>query len=206
MKSSDHKITSHIDILMPTAAGVIVYVILSLVSVLLQQIPHIQRYLNLPSNWHVGSAFLVVLNDFLLKLFGTSRLDTIVLSFFWVIVGLVVYLFLKAAVTFFVEMAEDVAESARFIHPRAQKSDSETHDLLRRGFFRLMVLIIAVFYFVWMIEFFAHGSAAEVPFFGQLFTSFPIIRDCLLFFAQCVAWYILTIFLRLLWMRRRLLG
>jgi hypothetical protein len=206
MKFSGDKFSAHFDILAPTAAGVIVYVILSLISVLLQQIPHFQRYLNLPNNWHVGSAFLTLLNDFLLKLFGTSRLDTIVLSLFWVGVGLVVYLFLKAAVAFFVDMAEDIAESAHFIHPRDQKSDSETHDLVRKGFFQLVVLIIAIFYFVWMVEFFAHGSAADVPFFGQLFKSLPIIRDCLLFFAQCVAWYFLTIFLRLLWMRRRLLG
>jgi hypothetical protein len=206
MKLSRHTIIAHTDILVPTASGVIVAVVLSLTSVLLRQAPSYQRYLNLPTNWHVGSAFLLLLNDFLLKLFGTSRLDTIVLSLFWVVVGLAVYLFLKAAIAFFIEMAEDMAEAAHFVKPREQLGVNETQELLQRGFFRLVVLVIICFYFVSMIEFFAHGSSAAIPFFGHHFANFPLARDCMLFVAQCIAWYVLTILLRLLVMRRRLLG
>jgi hypothetical protein len=206
MKLNFSNISSYTNIFRPSAAGVVIYSILSIVLLLLQQIPNFQPYLELPSNWHVGSIILVVLNDFLLKLFGTSKLDTIVLSIFWMVVGLVVYLFLKSAIAFCVEMAQDIDETKNFVHPQQPNEASEFKQLITRGFFRLFVLIIAVFYFIWMVEFFAHGKAANVPIFGQWFESFPLFRDISIFIVQCFALYVFTILLRLVLIRKRLFG
>lgn len=200
------KFSAYTDLLRPTATGIIVAVVLSMVTLLLHQVQNFQRYLNLPSNWHIGSVLLVLVNDFLLKLFGTSRLDTIVLSIFWVLVGLVVYLFLKATILFFVEMGQDITQSNHYVQPTNRGSRGETSQLVTYTFFRLTVLIITIFYFVWMLTFFSRQSASNVTSFGHWLSNIPLLRGIIFFLLECFAWYVLTVLLRLIFMKNRLFG
>jgi hypothetical protein len=206
MKQFIPKLIAYSDVIRPTVSGIILYSALTLIVLLTKQVTHYQQAINISANWHPGSELLLLLNDLLLRFFGANRIDTIVLSFFWMFVGLVVYLFLKAAISFFVEMAEDIAESAHFIHPRENTRVSETRELLTRGFFRVVVLIFTIIYAIWMIAFFSRESVSNVTAFGQRVGSEHILRVVLLFVLEVVLWYVLTILLRLIWMRKRLFG
>lgn len=201
-----NKFTAYTDVLRPTATGVIVYVVLSLITLLVRLVSSLQHYLNVPTSWHVGSALLVLINDFLLKLLSTSRLDTVVLSIFWVLVGLVVYLFLKAAVYFFAEMGQDIVQSRHYMQPRDRGPQNELSQLVMHGFFRLITLIFLIFYLIWMITFLSHGPASTIAIFGHWPTSSSGICDTVFFVTECIAWHILTILLRIVSMRNHLFG
>lgn len=206
MKQFFTRFTAYTDVLRPTATGVIVAVIMATTNLFIHQVHSFQHYLNVPTNWHVGSAFLVLVNNLLLKLLGTNRVDTVVLSIFWVLVGMVVYIFLKAAIAFFVEMGEDIVESGHYLQPQNRGRQKELSQLIKNGLFRLVVLIITVFYFVWMLTFFSRNSISSTTAIGQWLVTFPAIQAGILFILQCLCWGVLTILLRLIWMRNRLFG
>jgi hypothetical protein len=200
------KFVAYSQVLSPTLTGVIIYLILSFITLLIHLVPHLQGYFKVPTNWHIGGIAVTIINDFLIKLIGTSKLDTIVLSIFWMGVGLGVYLFIKGAVTFFVEMSEDIGVSKHYLQPKYDASRTELRHLVGRGLFQVMALFLALLYAIWIIEYSANWSVSGNSAFGAWLNTFPGIQDGLLFIVECIGWHILTILLRLGFLRVRLFG
>lgn len=202
MHDASERLVAYTRILQPTAAGIIVCVAVSILALIAHQLPAIQNQLDIPANWNAGSVLLTIVGDILVKFLGTSKVDTVILSLFWAAVGLIVYLFLRAAIAFVSELAEDVFESGHYVRPRQKELRGEMYRLTERTFFRLIILVIMWFYSLWLINFFLRGSTA-----GNHFARHgngELLRDGILFVANCLAVYGLIVLLRLFMLRDRL--
>jgi hypothetical protein len=193
------------NIFMPTATGVLVYVLFAVLILLIRLLPTVQKHLNIPPSWHLGSVALTLINKFLVKLLGATRIDTIILSVFWMLVIFIIYVIVKFAVAFFLELGRDIAEERNYLHPRTDQPTNTTKSLIKRTLFQLVILIFTIFYLFWAIGFFLHGSLVITsPSLAQWIGSLSVLKYIVSFIEECLALYGLTVLLRLLALRDRL--
>ena len=195
---------SYLTIVLPTASGVVIYSVAFILFALIHGVTHLQQTLQIPSSWHASTFFLTNINSVLVHFLGSGRVDVIVLSLFWAVVGLIVYLFLKALISFAGELGRDLSESKQYIHPHAHAEQSEIRVLLGRTAFRLVVAVILFFYTIWLIGFLLNWSIAGGTAQGQWLASHAVFQYAVLYVVDCIALHVLTILLRLFLLRDRL--
>jgi hypothetical protein len=131
MASKNDKLLQYLRVFAPSAIGLVLYVALALVIIVANQFSFINKYLQLPTNLHVGRELARVSDQALTSIIGANRTTTLVVGLFWAGVGIVVYIFLRSLAKVAIELDEDIGET-RYVWPKGTDRSRPLRDLFIR--------------------------------------------------------------------------
>lgn len=200
---SSKKWSRSLDILLPSTGGLVLYVFLSLLTLLIHYVSSIQHFLDLSGSFAIKSSLLNFLNNILVSIFGTKISNSLVLGLFWAFVGIVVYIFVQGIAVIFQDLGRDL-EERKYILPSGADRNKPLKQDIEHAVFRTAVSAIFLFYLIYIFGYFLRGKfygSAPKQYWASLGSGVHII---LLFLGECLALHGIIIFLRLLRLRRRI--
>lgn len=160
----------------------------------------------LPDDFSLTGGILNSATNLLENFAGPNVSRAMVLSIFWAIIGLIVYAAVWIISNFTDELGNDLA-ATKFAHPKNIDTASPLKDFLSKSFFRLIVVIIYVYYLNILITVIlgytgtSFKKSVELWPHLQAFISFIIGLTLGL-----ICLHLFTVFTRLLLLRKRVFG
>jgi hypothetical protein len=200
MLNTKNKYQEYYMLLLPSSLSIVFCVFLALADMVLNQFESVKRVLQLPHSfdlWHIMTGWA---NDILIKTIGVNRTDVLVVGTFWGVVGLLVYVALRALARFFIEVDDDVSVR-HFIWPKGADRTLPLRTLAVHTAFSVFAFIILVF-----ITFGPLATVLRGPVFAGALGSNKAVQDIVWFITSVLMWHIFTIVLRLTVRRPRIFG
>lgn len=200
MADSKSKLRTYLHIFLPTYAGLFIYTMLMVFTMILYQAQTIRQYLAFPNQLNAQNFIVTHLDRLLHSTLGEARTNIVVVGLFWAVVGLFVYIFLRGMARLIYELGEDL-EERRYLWPKGSNRYKPLELLAERALFRIAVFIALIFYVVHVLSTILSG-----PVFPSFATTSAVLQYVFWFVIGCVIWHGLTVLLRLLVLRARLFG
>lgn len=200
MQNTQATIKSILYLLAPTAYSILITGFLMLATITSNQFAEIRSVLQVPHDVDLMHMIMSGLNNTLTHLIGETRLETAVVGGFWAIVGLAVYAFLRSFAKVAMEFDEDVTARG-YIWP---KGSDRTHPLVvLAGKFAFRVVAILALIVVVTLPL---AAVLRGPVLIGLVGSNKIVQYAVWFVVGLLVWHVVTVLLRLIALRARLLG
>ncbi len=208
-KLSKSNIKAYLGLFAPSSQGIVVYVLLSGLTVVLNQFDMIKKYLELPNDLQISRVLAGWADHLLMNTIGPSRTETLVVGLFWAVVGLGVYLFLCGLSRLVIELDDDLNVRG-YVWPRGANRDRPLQVFAEQTAFRLVAVaallivvldpLAAVFRGPVFVDYLnSLGSQ------GSLGSNQPLLY-VVWFVAGFVTWHVVTVLMRLIALRARLFG
>jgi hypothetical protein len=139
MANTQPKLLNYLKVFSPSAIGLVFYVALAAAIIFANQFSFINKFLQLPTNLHVGREIARLADTGLTATIGSSKTTTLVVGLFWAGVGIVVYFLLRSLAKVAVELDEDIG-AATYVYPKG----ADRSRPIRSLFARLILQGIAV--------------------------------------------------------------
>jgi len=194
-----------VDILMPSVGGIVLYISVFLLTVIVRSAKSLQQYLYIPNGLNVKGGVLNFLNNSITSLFGIQRANVVVLSIFWGMVGIIVYVLLAGLMAVFAGFDKDLEERKYivFAHKNYDHNEPLKRDIRRIGF-RFAIGICLLYYVTHVLAYFLNTKFAGMNQGNLTFSIYKVRSLAVLFLAECLALHGVVILLRLLILRRRI--
>lgn len=138
------KIKNYFAVVFPSASGVVFYTLLTSLMMLLHQFGSIRHYLQIPSDVDFLRMFTGWLDRTITGRFGENVTATLVVGIFWALVGLGVYLLLKAMAKSLAEFSDGLDER-RYLWPKGTSRNHALMEAVERTGLRLFAFLGLVF-------------------------------------------------------------
>jgi hypothetical protein len=193
------------EILLPTAIGMIGYAIFAVICLVLSNYRAIQRTFHISSDLpsQVLQYNLRIISDVLTNIFGKSTADTIQLGIFWAIIGWGVYILIFEIQVLMSNFGHSLAETT-YVRPKYSNRFQAIQEFFIKFLARIVILVVLVVYLETLLGYLfknilgRHSAQNDLP--------TPPLTYFLLFGALLLLFHGLTILLRLLLLKKRLLG
>ncbi|HEX8227293.1 MAG TPA: hypothetical protein VF572_05490 [Candidatus Saccharimonadales bacterium] len=194
------KLRNYLSLFLPSSLSAVFGIFLTALAMILNQIDSIKEYLQIPSNLELFRVLAGWADTLLKSTIGESKTDVLVVGFFWALVGIIVYMFLRALARFIIELDDDIAVR-KYVWPKGADRSRPLRNWAQRAAFRLVATIVLALVL-------AGPLAAVIR--GPVFVDFVgpsvILQNVIWFFAGLLVWHIVTILIRLMALRARLFG
>jgi hypothetical protein len=200
MQVSKTKLQRYFILFTPSSLGLVFYVFLAGLGIVLNQFDMIKKYLELPHSLQVTHSVTGWVDQILTTTIGESGTGTFVVGLFWAVVGLVVYMFLRALARLAVEL-DDNLNARGFVWPKGANRYRPIKIFIEQAAFRLVASIALLIFVLGPLAAVLRGPV-YVDFLGP---SEPL-QYVVWFVAGLLSWHIVVVLLRLITLRPRLLG
>jgi hypothetical protein len=186
---------------MPTWFGIFVSASLMAVTIIIHQFASIRQALGIPGGIDLQRMVSGSLDTFATHIFGQSRTNTVVVALFWAIVGVFVYVLVLGISGAMREFGSDIKERS-YLWPREANPHKPLKGLIERVGVHMLAIVILALYVFLPLAVVLHGplllgsSLAQTS--GLLYATWFVLGT--------ITWHGLTVVLRLLFLRDRLLG
>jgi hypothetical protein len=180
------------------------YVTLSLAIFAMHSIDSVQEHLQLQVHVDVGRGVLQGINNGLVDVLGT-RSDTLILGMLWASVGLMVYIMTKSLVSMIGELHQDI-EARHYVWARGTNRNEPLEGFVERFVMRLAAFIVLWFYIIYVVSYATAWQMSRAMGWQQGLADNGVLRFTFLLITSCLIWHGLTVILRFLMLRPRLLG
>jgi hypothetical protein len=192
-----------LEVLKPSTTGTVLYILIALILVLLQNLNHITWiYGVILVDVDILKNYLTPETNFINKVLGNGIIGDTALLAFWGSIGYLIYILLTSLVRNLKEIGSDV-NLVDYLIPIRKDRRLHVLDLVEKRAFRLAVVILTIFYvdkLVFPLVFAKYTSwsiFSSLPFKGSLYTS--VIG----FVLMAVVFHGLVVLVRLMLLRKR---
>lgn len=131
MANTRPKLLGYLKVFAPSGIGLVFYVTAAVMIIVANQFSFINKFLQLPTNLHVGRDLAQVMDRALTSTIGESRTTTLIVGLFWAGVGVVVYILLRSLARVATELDEDLGET-RYVWPKGADRSKPIRELVSR--------------------------------------------------------------------------
>lgn len=183
---------------MPSGLGTVAYVSLAGLIMFLHQFGTIQQYLGLPRDIQFAQFVKDTLDTVLNSSLGQGRTEVFVVGFFWALVGLGVYVFLRGVAKAMFDIGESLDQRG-YVWPKGTNRYRPLLDTMQRMGFRFVIALMIIF---WLLQ--PLARVLDGPVFANALQTNPIGLYLLWALTIMLALHVLVILVRLFALRARL--
>lgn len=170
------------------------------VTIVIHQFASIRQALGIPGGIDLQHMVSGGLSTSVNHLFGTSHTNTAVVALFWAVVGVFVYILVLGITGALREFGSDVEEQS-YLWPKEANPHSQLVGFLERTGVHLLALAILLLYVFLPLAIVLRGPVLGGSLAGSMLWLYVVW-----FALGTVVWHGLTVVLRLLFLKNRLLG
>lgn len=198
---SSHKLRFIVALLTPSLPGLVVYIVLSLLTLELYKIHSLDSVVRSVTNFNPGQDALNLVSSALSGVFGDGT-PTVVLATFWGIVGIVIFT-IVSGFTLVISEVNEGFEARNYIWPAGSDRNGPLRSVLAREGFRVAIALTLLLYVVVVVP--AIGELVPMSYrTTDDIMSIALLAPTLLFIVQeCLILHGVTILVRLLRLQRR---
>lgn len=137
-----------LNVFIPSGIEMVIIVTIGLTLLLLDYFEVIQEYLGLPREIEFAQTVKNVLDVALSSTLGQGRTETFVVGFFWAIVGLAVYVFLRGISKVMFDLGESIDQRG-YVWPREANRYRPLVTVLERTAFQFVAFLVLVY---WLLQ------------------------------------------------------
>lgn len=145
MRNKQTRLRMALSWLAPSVSELVIYIFLSIVTLIVSNVSFVRDFIFVPQYFNFRDLVLGSVNSLLDRFIGVGATRSAVVIIFWALVGLLVYALIWVLTSFSDELGNDLALT-KYVHPRNVDTSSPLRQFLKRTIFRVMVLIVFVFY------------------------------------------------------------
>lgn len=176
----------------------VLYISFAAALLVLHQFQIIQQYLGLPRNIEFARVVKSWLDLGLNSILGQGLTQTFVVGFFWAIVGLGVYVFLRGIMKVMFDIGEGIDQRG-YVWPQGANRYQPLLNALQRISFRFVFAVALIF---WMFQ--PLARILDGPVFVDLIGPSRILQYIIWFFVAVATLHVTVILARLFALRERL--
>lgn len=147
MQTQQDRLRLAVSWLTPSVSELIIYIIISIFTLIVSNISFVRSFIYAPKDFNIINLVLNSISYLLNRFVGVGTTRTVVVVVFWALIGLLVYSLIWVFGSFSDELGNDLALT-KYVHPRNVDTSSPLRLFLYKTLFRLMILIIGIFYLV----------------------------------------------------------
>lgn len=176
----------------------VVYVSLAGLIMVLHQFSSIQQYLGLPRNIQFAQFVKDTLDVVLNSSLGQGKTEVFVVGFFWALVGLGVYVFLRGVAKAMFDLGESLDQRG-FVWPKGTNRYRPLLETLQRLVFRFVITLLILF---WLLQ--PLARVLDGPVFASALASSNILLYVVWAAVMVLSFHVFIILVRLFALRARL--
>jgi hypothetical protein len=200
MQKYSSKVLRDLAIFLPTWFGAAISASLMAVTIIIHQFASIRTALGIPGGIDLQTMINHGLDTLVTRLFGQSHTNTAVVALFWGLVGIFVYILVLGITGALRELGSGIQERS-YLWPQGANPHSPLKGFVERfGFHFLGLFILALYVFV-PLAIVLHG-----PLLGSSLGQSRLLLYTVWFVLGAITWHGLTVVLRFLFLRVRLLS
>ena len=209
IRSLLNRLSQYSRIILLSGIGLVTYSVMAILTFFIYHLHLLLNYFKINGSLRLGSYLLEHINKILVAVFGTNNTNVVVLAFFWGSVGLVVYFVISIFASDVTELSEDIYEKRKYIWPKNTKPEL-VKIFIEKNLLRLALIFLLSFYCAHVLSFFLHGKVASINILGNLIYQWLLVHnfynDVAFILAEIIALHGVTIILRLVFLKPRLIG
>ncbi len=165
---------------------------------ILHYVKVIQEYLGLPRDFEFSSIIKNGMDTLLNSTLGQGRTEAFVVGFFWALVGLAVYVFLKGIAKAMFDLGDGIDQRG-YVWPKGSNRYGPLKQAAERAGFQFVIFIVIV---IWLLQ--PLARLMDGPVFVDVIGGSSVMLYSVWFAMTFVALHVLVVLVRLLLLKPRL--